>query len=260
MTLTPDSPPLVGRKILICRPKGQDRPLAEHLQALGAETYSYCGMHISACDLAPSTQEHLEQLSGYDWAIFVSANAVQFGLSAVAQYGPWPTQLGYCAIGKATALKLEQAGLGPVIRPLGSEDSEGLLQAEALKSVRNQRVLIFRGQGGRETLAEGLRDAGAIVDYAEVYQRQAPTEDPGHLRDMVNAHQISAICAMSSETLHNVIDAFGLECFSSLCLIPWLVPHPKISAAAKEVGIHQIIESPGSELNAVSNALIHFFR
>jgi uroporphyrinogen-III synthase len=65
---------------------------------------------------------------------------------------------------------------------------------------------------------------------------------------------------MSSETLHNVIEAFGLECFSSLCSIPWLVPHSKIAAVAREAGIRQVIEAPGSELQAVSGALINFFR
>ena len=260
MSSSPDSRPLVGRHILICRPEGQDRPLALHLQSLGAQTYSYAGIRISACVHSPETRHHLQHLAEYQWAVFVSGNAVEFGLRATEHFGAWPSQVRCVAIGKATALKLEQAGCGPVLRPQGSEDSEGLLQAEAIQHLEGQRVLIFRGQGGREALAEGLRAAGAIVDYAEVYQRQAPSEDPGELRSMVHSHQLSAICAMSSETLHNVLEAFGLECLSGLCSIPWLVPHPKIAAVARQAGILQVIESPGSELEAVSGALINFFR
>ena len=260
MTAGPDSRPLVGRQILICRPAGQDRPLAEHLGSLGAEIFSYAGMTISPCEHSQETQQHLKHLLEYQWAVFVSANAVEFGLEAISKHGPWPAHLRCAAIGKATAFRLEQAGRGPVIRPQGSEDSEGLLQTKAWKNLQGQRVLIFRGLGGRETLANGLRAAGALVDYAEVYQRQAPKEDPGELRTRVKSHQLSAICAMSSETLHNVIEAFGLECFPSLCSIPWLVPHSKIAAVARKAGIQQVIESPGSELQAVSGALINFFR
>jgi len=260
MTIGPDLRPLVGRNILICRPQGQDRPLAEHLQSLGALTFSFAGIRITPCAHSDETQDHLNHLSDYQWAIFVSANAVEFGIPAALQAGAWPSHLRCAAIGKATAMKLEQAGLGPVLRPQESEDSEGLLKTPALQSVRGQRVLIFRGQGGRETLAEGLRAAGASVDYAEIYQRQAPIEDPGALRSMVQSNQISAVYVMSSETLHNVIESFGLECFPGLCSIPWVVPHPKIASAARQAGIREVIESTGSELVALSSALINFFR
>jgi uroporphyrinogen-III synthase len=260
MNQNPDLRPLVGRRILICRPEGQDRPLADHLRELGAETDSYAGIRITACKHSIDTQAYLKDLDQYQWAIFVSANAVEFGLLAALAFGPWPAHIRCAAIGKATALKLEQAGLGPVLRPLLSEDSEGLLNTDPLKSIQGQRILIFRGQGGRETLAEGLRARGGRVDYAEVYQRQAPTEDPGNLRVMMNKGQISAICVMSSESLHNVIEAFGQDCLASLCSIPWLVPHAKIAAVARQAGILNVIESYGSEPQALSSALIHFFR
>jgi uroporphyrinogen-III synthase len=260
MTLNPDSRPLVGRQILICRPPGQDRPLAEHLRALGAEIVAYAGMQITACEHSPATQDHLKRLNEYQWAIFISANAVEFGLLAALKMGAWPRETRCAAIGKASALKLEQAGLGPILRPETSDDSEGLLCSDAFQSLVNQRILIFRGQGGREVLAEGLRKNGASVDYAEVYKREAPTADPGELRGRIQSGQISAICAMSSETLHNVIEVFGLECFPGLCSTPWLVPHPKIAVAARQAGIQNVIESPGSDLQALSSALINFFR
>lgn len=254
------SRPLSGRRILICRPAGQERPLIDHFQSLGAESCSFAALSISACELSPETQAHLDHLDRYQWAVFVSANAVEFGLAAVKARGPWPSTLRCAAVGQATALRLEDEGLGPVLRPTGTEDSEGLLRAPGWGPLQGQRILIFRGKGGRETLATGLREAGATVDYAEIYQRLASNEDPGPLKALVISQEISAICAMSTETLHNVFDAFGVECRTSLCSIPWVVPHPRIASAARDMGIQEVIESPGSQLNAVSGALINYFR
>jgi uroporphyrinogen-III synthase len=81
------------------------------------------------------------------------------------------------AIGRATALALESRGLGGVLHSGPRSTSEDLLESGLLQHVDRARVLIVRGQGGRELLAEGLRARGAEVEYAEVYERRASAGD-----------------------------------------------------------------------------------
>jgi uroporphyrinogen-III synthase len=82
------------------------------------------------------------------------------------------------AIGAATARALKDAGRAPDRVPISDYRSEGLLNDPALAAPIGQRVVIVRGRGGRTLLADSLRQRGAQVSYAEVYQRQCPATPP----------------------------------------------------------------------------------
>ena len=105
-----------------------------------------------------------------DIAIFVSVNAARIGLSLLEKYRPiLPQHMAYLAIGAQTAKCVSDHNL-KVISP-SLETTEGLLSLRALKDVRSKRIIIFRGQGGREKLACELVKRGAQVTYSEVYRR-----------------------------------------------------------------------------------------
>jgi uroporphyrinogen-III synthase len=115
--------------------------------------------------------------------------------------------------------------------PSAQFDSEGLLAQPELKDVAEQRILIVRGQGGREFLAETLRARGAIVDYAEVYKRlptkQVLTYEPG---------DIDVILITSSEALSHLASIASQQGNSWLLEKPLLVLHERIAMRAKQLG------------------------
>jgi uroporphyrinogen-III synthase len=234
MTSGPAHQVLRGRRVVVARPAGQEQGLRLRLEGAGAEVLVFPGMEIEAC--APSAAS-LARLAQADWAVFVSANAVEHGLAALAPYGGWPAGLRAAAVGRATAGALERAGVGPVLRPAGSEDSEGLLAAAGWGDLAGKQIMVFRGVGGRETLATGLQAAGAEVHYAEVYRRRAPTADPRPLREALKLRRIAVI----------------------LCATPWLVPHLRVAEAARALGITQVLLSPGSSDDALLATLMTHF-
>ena len=259
MTAQPVHPSLRGRNVVLARPAGQADFLRDSLLALGAEVTLFPGMEIVPCSESAGTAQALSALDQVAWAIFVSGNAVRHGLAAIARHGKWPAGLRCAAVGAATAAALEAAGHGPVLRPLETEDSEGLLANPAWGPLEGRRIVIFRGQGGRETLATGLSARGAHVRYAEVYRRALPTQDPAPLRAALQERRVDCICALSAETLHNLFSVLGEASHARLRETCWVVPHPRVAVAARELGIACLLEAPGSADDAVLSTLLHHF-
>jgi uroporphyrinogen-III synthase len=251
---------LRGQQILLARPAGQSESLCAALRAEGARVLLFPGLQILPCEPSAETRRCLDRLGEADWAVFVSTNAVAYGLVAAAQRGRWPERVRTAAVGAATARALEAAGLGPVLRPETREDSEGLLAAPGWGALAGRRVVIFRGEGGRETLARGLRAAGAEVCYAEIYRRAPPTEDPAPVRIELAAARIAVICAMSNATVDNLFDVFGDSAHEALRAVPWLLPHPRVAAAARALGIARVLESAGSGDEAILATLTDHFQ
>lgn len=113
--------------------------------------------------------------------IFVSRNAVQYGLPFFRDCLK-PTEQTLLAVGQSTAAKLVEAGFNTVRFPDNGANSENLLGLPELQKekISTCDVLIVRGTGGREFLAQTLIERGARVEYAEVYERDSPCYDPDH--------------------------------------------------------------------------------
>jgi uroporphyrinogen-III synthase len=159
----------------------------------------------------------LENLSDYDIAIFTSANAVDFAMRRIAH---WPQPGPHiAAVGKASAKALAARGLEVNLQPQSQFNSEALLALPELQQVAQKRIVIFRGVGGRELLAEQLIQRAATVDYAECYQRCLPQPKPQQLQQITQAlcaGAIQLVTATSNESLQNLHSLLGNE--SATCL------------------------------------------
>ncbi len=212
------------------------------------------GMEIQPVEPAPASAEALARWHATDWAFFVSGNAVRHGLPHLPDDRE-PGRPSIAAVGASTAQALLAAGFATVLRPCGSEDSEGLLACPELQYLHGQQVLIIRGIGGRDVLAQGLRRAGATVAYAEVYARVAATQPVEPFQQALASGDIAGICAMSTETIHNLFDRLGEAWHAALCRCCWIVPHPRVAQAASALGIRQVVQAAGSSDVAVLRAL-----
>jgi uroporphyrinogen-III synthase len=169
-------------QLLLTRTSEQNSALSAQIKRLDVPVFSATLLQAEALPLSPEMKSTILDLDQFDDIIFISKNAVAFGMPVIEQFWPqWPIRLNWYAVGKATAVELERFDVSPAFPELAS--SEGLLALPELKQVVGRNVLIVRGVGGRETLKEELTIRGAEVQYLEVYERQEVDQNPATLPD-----------------------------------------------------------------------------
>jgi uroporphyrinogen-III synthase len=182
----------------------------------------------------------LQSLTAYALAVFISPNAVEYSVPAILSSRGWPADLQAVAIGQGSVALLAAYGIKNTLAPLERFDSEALLELPALQRpcVAGKRVVIFRGNGGRELLADSLRERGAEVDYVSCYQRSAP-DSAAVLEALWRSEQLDALTVSSSEGLRNLVDLLDAPARASLRTTPVFVPHPRIAELAQKLGLQR---------------------
>jgi uroporphyrinogen-III synthase len=223
---------LEGLGIVLTRPRAAAEALAAPLEAQGARVFVFPALGIEPIAPTPRLQALLARIGEFDLAVFVSANAVEHGLDALRAVADWPEKLEAAAVGAATAEALRNSGARRVISPPERHDSEGLLALPRLHAVKGQKIIVFRGEGGREAIREALAARGASVEYAECYRRVKPSADAAPLVAAWKRGEVHAVSALSSETLHNFTTMLGAEGGELIESATLVVPHPAIAADA----------------------------
>lgn len=233
--------PLSGAGILITRPVRQAGAFAEKIAALGGRPVIFPAIVIEPPQDPAALAGVHDALDRYDYAVFVSANAVEFGAPDPRR---WPAKLVAFAPGQGTAEALYGIGLHNVRLPTTSQDSAGLLALPELSSVAGKRVVIFRGDGGREELADALRARGASIDYVACYRRAKPHDGRG-LQDAFAQGRIDAVTITSSEGLDNLWALLDASTRARWARMPTFVPHQRIAQHARALGLDVIATAPG---------------
>jgi uroporphyrinogen-III synthase len=246
---------LAGRTVLITRPRHQSGALADLVRRSGGEPIVFSTLEIQPVDPTPAMREVLARLPEFDMAIFVSANAVQHAMPLIRGLGGWPHGVRAAAVGQGTARELRAQGVADVLLPGEGADSEALLARPELQAVTGQRIVIFRGVGGRELLADTLRGRGAEVVYFECYRRSKPAVDPGPVRDRVSHHALDAVVCASAQSLRNLLDIAGSEVAPKLTAVPLFVVHPNIAEAARALGFSRIVVTETSDQGVLSGII-----
>jgi uroporphyrinogen-III synthase len=252
------APPLAGRGIVVTRPAQQSGPLAERISAAGGHPILFPVLEIiDTPDLQPLIDVSA-RLEDYQLAVFISPNAVVRTMSQVLPRRIWPARLRVAAIGKGSVRELERFGVTGVIAPARYFDSEHLLELPELQTVAGQRVVIFRGDGGRELLGDTLAARGARVDYIECYRRTRPDADAAPLLQAWAGNALHAVTITSSEGMRNLFAMVGQSGQLRLQQTPVFAPHPRIAAVARELGCNAVIDTaPGDD--GLMDALFRHF-
>lgn len=237
MTAAPE--PLAGRGIVVTRPLAQCAGFSAALQAAGARAIVFPTIEILPAADQTALNAVIDGLEGYALAIFISPNAAREAMRAIRARRAWPAGLRAATIGRGGERELAAQGLADVIAP-AQFDSEGLLALPALQNVAGQRIVIFRGDGGRELLADTLRARGAVVDYAACYRRVQPQANAAPLLAAWRDGGVDAVTVTSSEGLHNLFNMLGAAGRDYLQRTPVFVPHPRIERAAQAAGCTQV--------------------
>lgn len=239
--------PLQGMGIVVTRPAHQARHLAQLIEGAGGEAILFPVLEIlDTADVHP-LNALIAQLDTFDVAIFISPNAVSKAMNLIRAQRELPAHLSIAAIGRGSKKELERCGVQQVIMPPRQFDSEGLLELPQFQDMSGKRVVIFRGEGGREMLGDSLTARGAQVEYAECYRRGKPDIDAAPLLHRWARGEVQAVTVTSSETLHNLFDLLGKLGQQWLKKTPLFAPHARIAAAARNLGLEQVTETPAGD-------------
>ena len=248
--------PLAGRSILVTRPVEQSAALAQGISKAGGEALLFPAIEIQPV-MDDALVRQIDRLHEFTLAIFISPNAAQQGVAAVRTRRAFPPQLTLYALGSGTARALAQLDLPDVTYPAG-HDSEALLALPQFSQIAGQRIVIFRGVGGRELLADTLKTRGAHVGFAECYRRVRPYADASPLVQRWATRGIDAVTITSAETLHNLVSMLGEVGAAHLRTTPVFAPHEKIAAVARELGVEQVIATAGGDAGLLSGLITWF--
>ncbi len=233
-----ESGSLANTGVVVTRPVHQAGRLVGLLQAEGARVFRFPLIAIVPPRDEARVDAVLARLQDFQLAVCVSANAVDSGQRYLEAAGGLPAGLSLAAVGRGTARALEEHGLAVDLYPTERYDSDGLLALTALQAeaISGKRVLIFRGEGGRELLAETLQSRGAEVEYAEVYRRVRPAVDPGRLLEPMARGEVDVIMVTSGEGLRNLFDMVGEAARQWLYHTPLLVVSERLADLAQSMG------------------------
>lgn len=227
----------VMQRIMITRPAHQAGKLADDIKNAGGATFLFPTLEINAAELSAQDKETILQISQFDIIIFISPNAVEHGLNQIQSAANLPNNILLATIGQGSAKALKnKLGKRPDICPEENFNSEGLLTTQAMQNVANKRILIIRGNGGREHLKQTLQQRGASVDYLNVYQRVKPNVDSTELEQYLQKNEIAAIVITSAESLKNLIELTPKKVAVNLLNLPLLLINERLVDVASKAG------------------------
>jgi uroporphyrinogen-III synthase len=163
---------------------------------------------------------------------------------ALAAKPPWPPRLA-AAIGAGTRRELERAAARAIIAPTAGADSETLLALPEMRDLGGKRVLIVRGEGGRDLLAKTLTARGAVLEHAVCYRRVKPATDAAPLAAAWRRGELDALVVWSAQALDNFSTMGGDQLLAAL---PVFVPHERIAKHAQSRGAREVVvTAPGDD-------------
>lgn len=232
---------LRGLRILNTRPKWQAQTLSKDIAKFGGVVIECPTLEIIASE--NNWFNSLPDLKQVHHAIFVSPNAVHYGIGQLLQNKiTWPAKINVIAIGQGTAKALNTFRVQVNNIP-DEPDSERLLALDTLQQLKNQTVLLFKGEGGRKLIEEGLLARGAQLFSLPVYQRAMPEVRHQLLNSLWHDDLVDIILFTSEQSMHNLFKMFSKESHSWLRHKPCLVISERLAKEASLSGMKKIIIS-----------------
>lgn len=239
--------------VLLTRPRRETRLAARALAARGIPSIR---MPLQSTRRAPRSSALDADLG---WAaaaaaqIFVSRAAVAAAMAAAPALVKDASAR--VAVGRATVAMLERHGLTASVAPGNAEDSDGVLGLPALLEVRGKRIAIWAAPGGRERIADVLRERGADVRAIGVYRRlpcRPRTRPLRQLRLAADRVVLSATSGALLEALDGVLRRQGM---TALRARPLVVASERIGERARMLGFERVAVAAGASAQALIAAL-----
>ena len=254
---------LAGLEVLVLRAPRTDDPLPARLTDQGAKVHLLPVQKISILSeprwLAAGSALARPGRGNYHKAIFISARAASLALSSPGiTREVLNTVDQFFAIGPTTASVLEARDFA-VSYPVNGWNSETLLALPRLQQVGGERIVIFRGKGGREALGRVLCERGATVDYCELYERQTDNSSRGNILALITSGVRVVLIAHSAEVLGDLLVVLGPDYHQQVLDTALVVPGERLAKRARSLGFNQLIVAESALAGALERALVDWY-
>ncbi len=220
--------PLVGRRIVVTRPRDQIGPLAEALERLGATVLAIPLVEIAPIEDARPLDAALARLESYRWVVFTSVNGVA-GVRERLGGKSLPATSRVAAVGPATAEAIRTLGVEAAFVPdrFAAEEI-----AAGLGPLQGARILVPQADIASPSLAVELRSRGALVDAVPAYRTVAIEPSPDELSEL--GRSVDAIVVASGSAARSLAALPAGALFQGVVIV---CIGPKTAQAAREVGL-----------------------
>ena len=234
--------------VVLTRPQADGERLSEALQNEGFQTRV---MPIITIEAIPTAEQApAPSVSDDALCIFISANAVRFGLPQLGSALARDSDLTVIAVGNKTRDTLATEGIQAQV-PVRA-DSEGLLAMPALSAPDSRDVVIVKGEGGRELLASELTGRGARVTEWACYRRCWPEVD---VSGLIEISAVLIFQASSGEMVSRLSELLAGGGQADLFQSSIIVPSDRVARLATEIGWGQVIRAEDASDDAFIRAL-----
>ncbi len=244
---------LKGLTVLVTRPREQAEKLAEKIAELGGRPIVFPTLEIHSVEPVGGWGHLQNQLNIADVAVFTSANAVR---EVFAHQIKIPNRCEVAAIGTSTQQALSESGILCDWVPMRDYRSEGLLELPVFQSVKNKKIIVLAGEGGREFLQDILTERGAHVEKVAVYKRVCPTGDISLLKDFFEQHGSKIVLSTSVGSLENLLNLS--KGFGRLFEIPLVVVSKRIAEIAKAKGFCTVLVADNASDEAILQEIARY--
>ncbi len=245
---------MTGWRLLLTRPAEDCAALAQTLAGEGVFGSCLPLLDIVPLPVSEKIRQAMARLQRCDAVIVVSKPAARIALDLLD--GSSALTMPWFSVGAATAQILLEHGLDAHF-PVDGDDSEALLQLPRLREAVSQpgaQVLILRGEGGRELLAERLRERGASVEYLELYRRDLPAYPPQELSRRIAAERLNGLVVSSGQGFEHLQQMAG-DAWPLIAQLPLFVPSPRVAEQARAAGAQTVVDCRGASAAALLTAL-----
>ena len=255
-----DNRPLFGKRVLVTRAGHQASTLSQLLADHGAQPIEMPAIDIALVKEPKELDNAINILTGYDWLVFTSVNAIEafwlrldkLKLDARALSG-----VKVAAIGPATAETLRTKGIKTDFIPK-IHTNEGLVSALKKEGISGMHFLVPRADIADQAMVEGLEKLGALVDNIAVYTTAPATEAMARARKMLESGEIDIITFTSSSTVSSLAAAFDgkiqLKDAKIACI------GPKTADTAEKAGLKVDILAEEQTIPGLVEAIEKYFK
>lgn len=263
---------LQGCSVVVTRPSAQAQGLAELIENAGGNVILFPVLKITPIDDNSELDTLIHEIEQYSILIFISPNAVNFGLSYILKQRQIPDNCKIATVGKGSARcakELLKRDIDIVPEAFdgqsGGYNSESLLSLPALKNVANHKIAILRGNGGRKMLGDTLRDRAAQVRYINTYQRTIPDDEQleNRIQELItHVKNIDSMCVTitSEASLTNFLTLLGTHAATWLNNSQLIVINERLVSIAQQLGFKkQAIVALNASDQALADSVANWY-
>jgi len=254
--------PLCGKKIIVTRAAEQAGEFSTKLAARGATVLECPTLRLVEPESWQLLDLAIRELSGYDWVVLTSVNAVRFFFQRLDTLGFDARALGgcrICVVGPRTADEIRSYGIKPDLVATDYK-AEGVVDEFSRLDMQGRRVLFPRADKARDVIPRELKRMGAQVDSPVAYRNVFPERLPPETLFALEKRSVDCITFTSSSTVQNLAVMLGEELMLDMLKgVAVASIGPITSKSCRELGLKVDIEPESYTLDALAEALeIHF--